>query len=319
MAPSSSDNAAGRDVEAESRVDGHGRMTDGCPGGRIAADTDCQGEHAADGCPGGQADAATARQSPRVADEPRTPQRIALVRTSGDAGLGFLLEDFRAAYGAYSRLAGCDLPEFVPVELGTVAGLASRPDMVVSRTRGVEPMGGTALMPDRAAGVDTNGLNADGPCQDTGGAADSVVFACDGAVDAERLDSLAGLLGTGTRLHAIFDLPGLDPTLAGDAARALIDLCERSGALWCGGVAFAGGRPFEALRRSPRMGLLRRPFAESMDMLVGSVRMGCSVRRSQELGGADVSRFDALGLVRATPALPSALWNLTMQALGKVR
>lgn len=39
-----------------------------------------------------------------------------------------------------------------------------------------------------------------------------------------------------------------------------------------------------ALRRfaiSPRMGLLRRPFSEAMDKLVGAVRMGCSVSDAQ--------------------------------------
>ena len=272
-----------------------------------------------------------------AADEPRTPQRIALVTASGDAGLDFLLEDFRAAYVAYSRLAGCELPEFASVGLGESGVPAAEADVAASRAqaskantaascpRAVEPTGGAASKfagaADRATSAltGTAGNNATGPCQDTGEAADSVVFACDGVVDVERLREISWLVKPGTRLHVIFDLPGFDPALADDAAHMFIDLCKRSGALWCGGIAIAGERPFEVLRRSPRMGLLRRPFSEAMDMLVGSVRMGCSVRRSQELGGADVHAFDELGLVRATPALPPSLWNLVMQALGKVR
>ena len=249
-----------------------------------------------------------------AADEPRTPQRIALVTSRADAGLGFLLEDFRAAYVAYSHLAGCELPEFAPVGLGEGGISAAEADVAASRAQ-------ASKSTDRATSALTGaaGNNATEPRQDAGEAADSVVFACDGVVAAQELDSLANLLGTGSRLHVIFDLPGFNPALADDAARALIGLCERSGTLWCGGVAIAGGRPFEVLRSSPRMGLLRRPFSEAMDMLVGSVRMGCSVRRSQELGGADVHAFDELGLVRAVPALPPSLWNLVMQALGKVR
>lgn len=236
----------------------------------------------------GRRAAGTIENARPVADEPRAPRRIALVRASADAGLGFLLEDFRAAYAAYSRLAGCELPEFETMELGTgtIAGAGAETDSDAHTGGGV-------------------------------GAADGVVFSCAGTVDAEALDRLACLLKPGSRLHAIIDLPGFDPTGANETTRRLRGLCTRREALWGGGVTFAGDRPFDALRHSPRMGLLRRPFSETMDMLVGSVRMGCSIRRSQELGGADVGNFDELGLVRATPALPSTIWNLVMYILGQ--
>lgn len=232
--------------------------------------------------------AAPVADASRMADEPRTPRRIALVQALPDAGLEFLLDDFRAAYAAYSRLAGCELPKFDT--LGPRAGASIE-------ARAVAKAHDAALVCGSAA------------------KSDGIVYACTGTADAEDINGLARLMGPDTRLHVIFDLPGLDPARADETARELYELCGQCDALWGGGVVFAGGRPFDVLDASPRMGLSRRPFSEAMDMLVGAARMGCSVRRSQELGGADVSDFDALSLVRAAPALPPVLWNLVMSVL----
>ena len=64
------------------------------------------------------------------------------------------------------------------------------------------------------------------------------------------------------------------------------------------------------------MGLLRRPFSEAMDKLVGAVRMGCSVEHAQRLGGGNAGSVDADGMVRARPALPTPIWHAIMKRLG---
>lgn len=263
------------DASDRGASDGAVFRADGVRGGDVCGGGVRGGDGAA-GCAGGVRGG--------VADEPRTPRRIALVGTA-DTGLDFLLGDFRDAYGAYSMLAGCELPEFERVVLGADAVAGDRT--------------GTG-----AVAADMFG---------------SVVLALDGPQepDAGTLDVLASRMEPECRLHVILDAPGLDPHAVDGTARTLAGLCTRCGFLWAGGVAFAGGRPFDALRHSPRMGLLRRPFSEVMDMLVGSVRMGCSVRRAQELGGADVRGFDELGLVRATPALPAWLWTKILKKWDK--
>ena len=64
------------------------------------------------------------------------------------------------------------------------------------------------------------------------------------------------------------------------------------------------------------MGLLRRPFSEAMDKLVGAVRMGCSIKHAQLLGGGNAGGVDADGMVRVKPALPAPIWHAIMKRLG---
>ncbi|MEI3351563.1 MAG: hypothetical protein V8Q95_02340 [Collinsella sp.] len=92
--------------------------------------------------------------------------------------------------------------------------------------------------------------------------------------------------------------------------------CERHDQLWCGGVVVCAGSGIAALRHSPRMGLLRRPFSEAMDKLVGAVRMGCSVEHAQLLGGGNADGVDVDGMVRVEPALPAPIWRAIMKRLG---
>ena len=64
------------------------------------------------------------------------------------------------------------------------------------------------------------------------------------------------------------------------------------------------------------MGLLRRPFSEAMDKLVGAIRMGCSIEHAQLLGGGYAGSVDADGMVRAKPALPAPIWHAIIKHLG---
>ncbi len=153
------------------------------------------------------------------------------------------------------------------------------------------------------------------------GAVDGIVLAVDDAFDDEAMTAVEQILdrlgGTGTRVYAVIRAAQEGAEQARGAAVRLHKACERQGQLWCGGVVICAGNGIAALRRSPRMGLLRRPFSEAMDKLVGAVRMGCSVEHAQKLGGAATGGVDTEGTVRAEPALPTPIWHAVMRRLAK--
>lgn len=152
------------------------------------------------------------------------------------------------------------------------------------------------------------------------GAVDGIVLAVDDAFDDEAMTAVEQILdrlgGTGTRVYAIIQAAQEGAEQARGAAVRLHKACERQGQLWCGGVAICAGSGIAALRRSPRMGLLRRPFSEAMDKLVGAVRMGCSVEHAQLLGGGNADGVDVDGMVRVEPALPAPIWRTIIKRLG---
>lgn len=156
---------------------------------------------------------------------------------------------------------------------------------------------------------------------DDAGAVDGIVLAVDDALDDEAMIAVEQILdrfgGTGTRVYAVIRAAQEGAEQARGAAVRLHKACERQGQLWCGGVVICAGSGIAALRRSPRMGLLRRPFSEAMDKLVGSIRMGCSVEHAQKLGGAATGGADTDGMVRAEPALPTPIWHAVMRRLAK--
>ena len=158
-------------------------------------------------------------------------------------------------------------------------------------------------------------LKADGV-----GAVDGMVLAVDDAFDDEAMIAVEQILdrlgGTGTRVYAMIQTAQEGAEQARGAAVRLHKACERQGQLWCGGVVICAGSGIAALRRSPRMGLLRRPFSEAMDNLVGAVRMGCSIEHAQLLGGGNAGGVDADGMVRVKPALPAPIWHAIMKRLG---
>lgn len=152
------------------------------------------------------------------------------------------------------------------------------------------------------------------------GAVDGIVLAVDDAFDDEAMIAVEQILdrlgGTGTRVYAMIQAAQEGAEQARGAAVRLHKACERQGQLWCGGVVICAGSGIAALRRSPRMGLLRRPFSEAMDKLVGAVRMGCSIEHAQLLGGGNAGGVDADGMVRVKPALPAPIWHAIMKRLG---
>ena len=156
---------------------------------------------------------------------------------------------------------------------------------------------------------------------DDAGAVDGIVLAVDDALDDEAMIAVEQILdrfgGTGTRVYAVIRAAQEGAEQARGAAVRLHKACERQGQLWCSGVVICAGSGIAALRRSPRMGLLRRPFSEAMDKLVGAIRMGCSVEHAQKLGGAATGGADTDGMVRAEPALPTPIWHAVMRRLAK--
>lgn len=156
---------------------------------------------------------------------------------------------------------------------------------------------------------------------DDAGAVDGIVLAVDDALDDEAMIAVEQILdrfgGTGTRVYAVIRAAQEGTEQARETAVRLHKACERHNQLWCGGVAICAGSGIAALRRSPRMGLLRRPFSEAMDKLVGAVRMGCSVEHAQKLSGAATGGVDTDGMARATPALPTPIWHAVMRHLAE--
>ena len=155
---------------------------------------------------------------------------------------------------------------------------------------------------------------------DDAGAVDGMVLAVDDAFDDEAMTAVEQILdrlgGTGTRVYAVIRAAQEGAEQARGAAVRLHKACERQGQLWCGGVVVCADSGIAALRHSPRMGLLRRPFSEAMDKLVGAVRMGCSIEHAQLLGGGNAGSVDADGMVRARPAMPALIWRAIIKRLG---
>lgn len=155
---------------------------------------------------------------------------------------------------------------------------------------------------------------------DGGSAADGIVLAIEDVADDETLTGIEQTLerfgGTGTRVYAVIRTTQGGAEQAHETAVRLHKACERHNQLWCGGVAICADSGIAALRRSPRMGLLRRPFSEAMDKLVGAIRMGCSIEHAQLLGGGNAGSVDADGMVRAKPALPAPIWHAIIKHLG---
>lgn len=152
------------------------------------------------------------------------------------------------------------------------------------------------------------------------GAVDGIVLAIEDMADDETLTAIEQALerfgGTGTRVYAAIRAAQEGAKQARGTAVRLHKACERHDQLWCGGVVVCAGSGIAALRHSPRMGLLRRPFSEAMDKLVGAVRMGCSVEHAQRLGGGNAVNVNVDGMVCAEPAVPAPIWRGVLKRLG---
>lgn len=152
------------------------------------------------------------------------------------------------------------------------------------------------------------------------GAVDGMVLAVDDAFDDEAMITVEQILDrfgdTETRVYVVVQALSKNNKQADEVLDRLYQACILRDLPWCNGVVICAGSGIAALRHSPRMGLLRRPFSEAMDKLVGAVRMGCSVEHAQLLGGGNAGSVDADGMVRAKPALPAPIWHVIMKRLG---
>ena len=150
--------------------------------------------------------------------------------------------------------------------------------------------------------------------------ADGIVLAVEDMPDDEAMTDIEKALNrfgdTGTRVYVVVQADCGHTEEAHLFIERLRQACELRRLTWCGGVIACTGSGIAALRHSPRMGLLRRPFSEAMDKLVGAVRMGCSVEHAQQLGGGDANSGDATGMVSAKLAVPAPIWNAIIKRLG---
>ena len=155
---------------------------------------------------------------------------------------------------------------------------------------------------------------------DADSAADGIVFAVGDMLDGEAMSAVEQALdcvvGAEARVYVVVQAACGSPEQAHTVVGHLREACERRGLSWCGGIVICTGTGIAALRRSPRMGLLRRPFSEAMDKLVGAVRMGCSVEHAQRLGGGNAEDVDTDGMAYAEPAVPAPVWRAVTKHLG---
>lgn len=152
------------------------------------------------------------------------------------------------------------------------------------------------------------------------GAVDGMVLAVNDAFDDEAMIAVEQMLdrlgNTEARVYVVVQVAHRSTEGAHTLVERLQEACELRKLTWCGGVAICAGSGIAALRHSPRMGLLRRPFSEAMDKLVGAVRMGCSIEHAQLLGGGNAGSVDADGMVRVEPAVPAPIWRAIIKRLG---
>lgn len=155
---------------------------------------------------------------------------------------------------------------------------------------------------------------------DDAGAVDGIVLAVDDAFDDEAMIAVEQILdrlgNTETRVYVVVQALSNNAKQTDEVLDRLYRACLLRDLPWCDGVVVCTGTGIAALRHSPRMGLLRRPFSEAMDKLVGAVRMGCSIEHAQLLGGGNAGGVDADGMVRVKPALPAPIWHAVMKRLG---
>lgn len=155
---------------------------------------------------------------------------------------------------------------------------------------------------------------------DDDAAADGIVLAVDDAFDDEAMAAVEQILdrlkNRDARVYVVVQALSKNTKQADELLDRLYRACLLRDLPWCDGVVVCAGSGIAALRRSPRMGLLRRPFSEATDKLVGAIRMGCSIEHAQLLGGGNAGSVDADGMVRAKPALPAPIWHAIIKHLG---
>ena len=152
------------------------------------------------------------------------------------------------------------------------------------------------------------------------GAVDGMVLAVDDAFDDEAMIAVEQILdrlgNAETRIYVVVQAASKNNKQADEVLDRLHRACILRDLPWCDGIVICAGSGIAALRHSPRMGVLRRPFSEAMDKLVGAVRMGCSIEHAQLLGGGNAGSVDVDGMVRVMPTVPAPIWHVIMKRLG---
>lgn len=152
------------------------------------------------------------------------------------------------------------------------------------------------------------------------GAVDGMVLAVDDVFDDEAMIAVEQILdrlgNTETRIYVVVQAASKNNKQADEVLDRLHRACILRDLPWCDGIVICAGSGIAALRHFPRMGVLRRPFSEAMDKLVGAVRMGCSIEHAQLLGGGNAGSVDADGMVRVKPTVPAPIWHVIMKRLG---
>ena len=152
------------------------------------------------------------------------------------------------------------------------------------------------------------------------GAVDGMVLAVDDAFDDEAMIAVEQILdrlgNTETRIYVVVQAASKNNKQADEVLDRLHRACILRDLPWCDGIVICAGSGIAALHHSPRMGVLRRPFSEAMDKLVGAVRMGCSIEHAQLLGGGNAGSVDVDGMVRVKPTVPAPIWHVIMKRLG---
>lgn len=152
------------------------------------------------------------------------------------------------------------------------------------------------------------------------GAVDGMVLAVDDAFDDEAMIAVEQILdrlgNTETRIYVVVQAASKNNKQADEVLDRLHRACILRDLPWRDGIVICAGSGIAALRHFPRMGVLRRPFSEAMDKLVGAVRMGCSIEHAQLLGGGNAGSVDADGMVRVKPTVPAPIWHVIMKRLG---
>lgn len=155
---------------------------------------------------------------------------------------------------------------------------------------------------------------------DDAGTVDGMVLAVDDGFDDEAMIAVEQILdrlgNTETRVYVVVQALSKNNKQTDEVLDRLYQACILRDLPWCDGVVICAGSGIAALRHSPRMGLLRRPFSEAMDKLVGAVRIGCSIEHAQLLGGGNAGSVDTDGMVRARPAVPALIWRAIIKRLG---
>lgn len=206
-------------------------------------------------------------------------RRIGLVRASSSNGSVLLLEDFRNALIAYTRLSAFErekpvYPAFVTIELAEGAASASMP-------------------PEAAEGTRFDAIVL---------ALDILTPACRKPLaDTLRALSQSDAIKPDACVYAIICDPGTDSGSSATATDKATRACKQAGVRWCGAVVVTDAPLIPRLVRAPRLGMWRRPVSKAIDRLVAAVRMGCALNELDALLGVDCERANTDNVIVASP------------------